>query len=177
MSKTQILVLDEATAAVDLQTDKLIQEAIKSNFTNLTVLTIAHRLNTIMEADKILVMDAGKVVEFAQPLVLLQRPEGHFTSLLKETGIDSFKKLKKIAEDKFVKSGRLLESIPFIIDHDNIIIDSKTGLDVANKRISTIEEISLDGNSLDDRLDGQSYTDSVHLSIMNENSLQEVVKF
>jgi len=92
-SKTQIQVLDEATAAVDLQTDMLIQKAIKENFKDLTVLTIAHRLNTIIEADKILFMDAEKVMEFAPPLVLLQRPDGYFNGLLKETGLDSYNKL------------------------------------------------------------------------------------
>jgi ABC-type multidrug transport system ATPase subunit len=100
LSKTRILVLDEATAAVDLQTDKLIQEAIKKNFANFTVLTIAHRLNTIMDSDKILVMDAGRVAEFDEPLKLLENPTGHFTSLLNETGKESFDKLKKIAQDK-----------------------------------------------------------------------------
>jgi ABC-type multidrug transport system ATPase subunit len=100
LSKSQILVLDEATAAVDLQTDMLIQQAIKENFANLTVMTIAHRLNTVMESDKIMVMDAGRVVEFDEPLALLERPDGHFTSLLRETGQESFEKLKKVAEDK-----------------------------------------------------------------------------
>ena len=100
LSKTKILVLDEATAAVDLQTDKLIQETIKRNFANFTVLTIAHRLNTIMDSDKILVMDAGKVVEFDTPLTLLKKTDGHFYNLLKETGASSFNKLKRIAEEK-----------------------------------------------------------------------------
>ncbi len=128
LTNTQILVLDEATAAVDLQTDKLIQEAIRKNFANLTVLTIAHRLNTVMTSDKILVMDAGKVVEFAPPLALLERPDGHFYNLLKETGQDSFDKLKRIAEDEAVakKLDRLV-LIDANSDSDNIILDPKTG--------------------------------------------------
>ncbi len=143
LSKTQILVLDEATAAVDLQTDKLIQNTIKENFKDLTVLTIAHRLNTIMEADKILVMDAGKVMEFAPPLVLLQRPDGHFTSLLKETGPDSFNKLKRIAEEKVINLGLTLDSVLRHHDPDNVIIDKKLGMDVAGHQILSIEEDKL----------------------------------
>jgi len=143
LSKTQILVLDEATAAVDLQTDKLIQNTIKENFKDLTVLTIAHRLNTIMEADKILVMDAGKVMEFAPPLVLLQRPDGYFTSLLKETGPDSFNKLKRIAEEKVINLGLTLDSVLRHHDPDNVIIDKKLGMDVAGHQILSIEEDKL----------------------------------
>jgi ABC-type multidrug transport system ATPase subunit len=134
LSKSQILVLDEATAAVDLQTDKLIQTTIKENFADLTVLTIAHRLNTIMEADKILVMDAGNVVEFAQPLALLSRPDGYFTQLLKQTGDESFNKLKHIAEAKAAKTQGNSAIDPFI-DPDNIIYDAKTGEDVIKKRL------------------------------------------
>jgi ABC-type multidrug transport system ATPase subunit len=136
LSKTQILVLDEATAAVDLQTDKLIQDTIKENFANLTVLTIAHRLNTIMESDKILVMDAGRVMEFAPPLALLDRPDGHFYSLLKETGKDSFNKLKKIAEDKAARNPHAQKLIDPFLDPDNVIIDPKTHENIIKKRIS-----------------------------------------
>lgn len=128
-SKSKILVLDEATAAVDLQTDKLIQTTIKKNFSEFTVLTIAHRLNTIMESDKILVMDAGKVVEFAPPLALLQIPDGHFTSLLNETGKESFEKLKKVAHDRAVQNGNLREASDLYFDPDNIVID-KSGADI-----------------------------------------------
>ncbi len=148
LSKSQILVLDEATAAVDLQTDKLIQQTIKDNFKDLTVLTIAHRLNTIMEADKILVMDSGKVMEFAPPLVLLQKQDGYFTNLLKQTGPDSFYKLKKIAEQKVTKLGLSVESARRQTDPDNVIIDKKLGIDVAGHQIMSIEETNSDNESI-----------------------------
>lgn len=124
-SKSKILVLDEATAAVDLQTDKLIQHTIKENFSNFTILTIAHRLNTIMECDKILVMDAGKVVEFGPPLALLNLNDGHFTNLLKETGESSFQKLRNIAYQKALNEGNLKESSDIHHDKNNIIIDKR----------------------------------------------------
>lgn len=131
--------MDEATAAVDPDTDKLIQNAIKTNFADFTILTIAHRLNTIMESDKILVMDAGRVVEFAPPLALLQIPDGHFTRLLKETGPASFNKLKSIAEKKAERESSPREAYDLSADPDNIILDmssipnnkpiSRTGID------------------------------------------------
>lgn len=135
ISKTKILVLDEATAAIDLQTDKLIQQSIKTNFTNQTVLTIAHRLNTIMESDKILVMDAGKVVEFAPPLALLKRPDGYFNSLLEQTGTESYNKLKQMAVDHAINSGKSIEDCENLyLDADNIALDPNTGLDITKHR-------------------------------------------
>merc|ERR1712168_1649261 len=71
LKKTKILVLDEATAAVDLETDELIQATIRKEFSDCTILTIAHRLNTIMDSDKVLVLDAGRVKEFDSPAGLL----------------------------------------------------------------------------------------------------------
>ena len=62
ISKNKILVLDEATANVDLQTDKMIQKTVRKNFEHCTVITIAHRLHTIMDYDRVLVMNAGNVV-------------------------------------------------------------------------------------------------------------------
>ncbi|XP_068682854.1 ATP-binding cassette sub-family C member 4-like [Montipora foliosa] len=82
LQKSKIIILDEATANVDYRTDRLIQEVIHSRFEDSTVLTIAHRLNTIMEYDKVLVMDQGRVVEFDNPRVLLQKNNGHFSRLV-----------------------------------------------------------------------------------------------
>ncbi|KAM9556809.1 multidrug resistance-associated protein 1 isoform 5-T6 [Guaruba guarouba] len=86
LRKSKILVLDEATAAVDLETDKLIQSTIKSQFEECTVLTIAHRLNTIMDYTRVLVLDRGEVVECDSPEHLLQQ-KGIFYSMAKDSGL------------------------------------------------------------------------------------------
>lgn len=87
LRNANILVMDEATAAVDLETDSLIQKTIREQFADRTVLTIAHRLNTIIDNDKILVMDQGKVAEYDSPDALRKNTATIFYSLLKESGM------------------------------------------------------------------------------------------
>ncbi|CAH4030899.1 unnamed protein product [Pieris brassicae] len=82
----KILLLDEATANVDAQTDALIQSAIRDHFKACTVITVAHRLNTVVDSDKILVLDAGRVMEFDHPHILLQNKKGYFRKMVAETG-------------------------------------------------------------------------------------------
>ncbi|CAF4915112.1 unnamed protein product [Pieris macdunnoughi] len=82
----KILLLDEATANVDAQTDALIQSAIRDHFKACTVITVAHRLNTVVDSDKILVLDAGHVMEFDHPHILLQNRKGYFRKMVAETG-------------------------------------------------------------------------------------------
>lgn len=87
LRKTRILVLDEATAAVDLETDDLIQSTIRTEFADCSVITIAHRLNTIMDYDRIAVLDNGLVVEFASPTELLRNKNGIFFGMAKDAGL------------------------------------------------------------------------------------------
>lgn len=72
LRRTKILVLDEATSNVDSSTDQLIQSTIRTAFKDCTVLTIAHRLNTIIDSDRIMVLDAGRLAEFDSPATLLK---------------------------------------------------------------------------------------------------------
>ncbi|XP_060530036.1 multidrug resistance-associated protein 1-like isoform X5 [Cylas formicarius] len=87
LRKTKVLILDEATAAVDLETDDLIQKTIRTKFNDCTVLTIAHRLNTIMDSDRVIVLDKGRIVEFDSPAALLRRPETIFYGMCKDAGL------------------------------------------------------------------------------------------
>ncbi|KAL7050851.1 hypothetical protein ACKWTF_004247 [Chironomus riparius] len=100
LRENKILVMDEATANVDPQTDGLIQKTIRLKFAECTVLTIAHRLNTVIDSDKILVMDAGRCVEFGTPHELLSKINEPriFYNMLKESGKETFESLKKSAE-------------------------------------------------------------------------------
>ncbi|XP_058507568.1 canalicular multispecific organic anion transporter 1 [Solea solea] len=100
LRKTRILILDEATAAVDLETDNLIQNTIRKQFSHCTVLTIAHRLHSIMDSSRVMVLDAGKIVEFDAPGYLLEK-RGIFYAMAKDAGIttDAIAKDAGIAAD------------------------------------------------------------------------------
>ncbi|KAG5877618.1 hypothetical protein JTB14_015566 [Gonioctena quinquepunctata] len=101
LRNNKILMLDEATANVDPQTDALIQKTIRTKFADCTVLTVAHRLNTIMDSDKVLVLDAGQVVEYDHPHVLLQNKDGVFFKLVEESGPSMAERFYKVAAESF----------------------------------------------------------------------------
>ena len=77
--------LDEATSALDLETDSVIQKTIRESFVDVTILTIAHRINTVVDYDKVLVLDHGTIVE--SPQKLLNDPQSKFYELAKDAGI------------------------------------------------------------------------------------------
>ncbi|CAG9768726.1 unnamed protein product [Ceutorhynchus assimilis] len=108
--KNKILVLDEATASVDPHTDSLIQTTIRVKFADCTVLTIAHRLHTIMDSDKVLVMDAGRALEFAHPYELLQNKRSIFYSLVEQTGKAMAKNLLDIATKTYTTQRGIIKT-------------------------------------------------------------------
>ncbi|KAG0195760.1 Multidrug resistance-associated protein 7, partial [Mortierella sp. GBA30] len=87
LRKTSLLVLDDATAAIDLETDALVQQIIRQKFSDCTVLTIAHRIDTVMDSDRIMVLDQGKIVEYDLPLRLLSDSDQSFTPWLRSLAI------------------------------------------------------------------------------------------
>jgi ABC-type multidrug transport system fused ATPase/permease subunit len=97
LRNSRVLLLDEATAAVDNETDAMIQTMVRKNFKSQTVFTIAHRLNTIMDSTRVMVLDKGKLVEFDTPAKLLENPDSIFTSMVDATGPASAEYLRKIA--------------------------------------------------------------------------------
>ncbi|XP_066872982.1 ATP-binding cassette sub-family C member 4 isoform X1 [Kogia breviceps] len=86
LRKNRILIIDEATANVDPRTDELIQKKIREKFAQCTVLTIAHRLNTIIDSDRIMVLDSGRLKEYDEPYVLLQNRDSLFYKMVQQLG-------------------------------------------------------------------------------------------
>lgn len=99
LRNNKILILDEATANVDSQTDSLIQDTIRKRFSECTVITVAHRLHTIMDSDKVMVIDAGEIVEFDHPFLLIQKSDGAFKHLLDQTDRSTAAALELIANN------------------------------------------------------------------------------
>lgn len=100
--------LDEATAAVDRETDAQIQEVVRKALAGVTVISIAHRLDTIIDFDRVIVMDAGRVVEFDTPAELL-REGGHFADLVRSTGPDTEARLREAAfSAEQIRCGKLV---------------------------------------------------------------------
>ena len=86
LRNAKVLILDEATSNVDNQGDEVIQKTIREEFQHCTVLTIAHRLHTIMDSDRIMVLDQGAVKEIGAPSELLENEAGAFTALVQRAG-------------------------------------------------------------------------------------------
>ncbi|KAI8620137.1 P-loop containing nucleoside triphosphate hydrolase protein [Chytriomyces sp. MP71] len=98
LRQSKVLFIDEATASVDIETDTYIQKVIREDFADATVICIAHRLGTLIDYDRILVLDAGRVKEFDTPHNLLGIPDSAFSSLVDETGAANAKMLRGLAE-------------------------------------------------------------------------------
>ncbi|CAD5123707.1 DgyrCDS12027 [Dimorphilus gyrociliatus] len=130
LRKNKILIIDEATANVDSNTDSLIQEVVRERFENCTVLTIAHRLETIIDSDRVFVVDAGRIAENDHPYNLLQNEAGLFYKLVEQGGKKKADSLRQSAYNsylghspQYVKSGGL-SAVPEI-SHIDLIEDDE----------------------------------------------------
>jgi len=101
LRNNKIIVMDEATANVDPKTDALIQRTIKDKFSHCSIITIAHRLHSIIDNDRIIVLDHGNLEEYGHPHTLLQNPKGIFSSMVAQNGKSSETMLRRIAEEAY----------------------------------------------------------------------------
>jgi ABC-type multidrug transport system fused ATPase/permease subunit len=98
LNKTKVIVFDEATAHVDHESDQLIQETIRNEFSDCTTLTIAHRLDTIIGSDRVIVLENGSIVEQGKPIDLLNASNGYFYGLCAENGPEYVASLKEMCK-------------------------------------------------------------------------------
>ncbi|CAK1548541.1 unnamed protein product [Leptosia nina] len=103
LAKNKLMVLDEATANVDPNTDALIQKSIRKHFTNCTVITVAHRLHTVADSDRVVVMEAGRIMECGHPHELLQKTDGYFTKMVQQLGPASEQSLRELANTAYLE--------------------------------------------------------------------------
>lgn len=102
LCKNRFLILDEPTANVDRQTDQLLHEALCKSFPSATILSVAHRLDTVIENDYILVLGSGRVLEFGTPSDLLEK-DRHFASMVRESGDTMSQDLRRRARESSIK--------------------------------------------------------------------------
>ncbi|CAM9167469.1 unnamed protein product, partial [Hapterophycus canaliculatus] len=109
LQRSQILVMDEATANIDEHTDSLIQDVVRTSFKGKTVIMVAHRLNTVIDCDQVVVISEGSIVEEGHPHLLLQAhgtpstagtyPSTSLSSMVEETGGTSATHLRRLARE------------------------------------------------------------------------------
>ncbi|XP_029676431.1 probable multidrug resistance-associated protein lethal(2)03659 [Formica exsecta] len=130
LRNNRLLVLDEATANIDSHTDALIQDTIRRNFKECTVITIAHRLNTVIDSNRIIVMENGCIVEFGSPYELLHKPDGYFKQMVEKTDKQMAQNLLEQAKKAYQKNddNRNLNLSTQNSSESNIIITEQTKL-------------------------------------------------
>nr|XP_009665672.1 PREDICTED: multidrug resistance-associated protein 4 isoform X2 [Struthio camelus australis] len=119
LKKNRILIIDEATANVDPRTDEFIQKTIREKFAQCTVLTIAHRLNTIIDSDKIMVLDAGRLKEYDEPYILLQEKDGLFYKMVQQVGKTEAASLIETAKRVYFS-----KNYPEVVQNGQLAMDS-----------------------------------------------------
>ncbi|XP_056122936.1 multidrug resistance-associated protein 4 [Rhinichthys klamathensis goyatoka] len=128
LRKNRILIIDEATANVDPRTDELIQKTIREKFKECTVLTIAHRLNTIIDSDRILVLDAGRIHEYDAPHVLLQNQNGILFKMVQQTGKAEASSLLQTAKQAYMNRSPAHQLNGFATTGDGSLVIFETAL-------------------------------------------------
>ena len=96
LQNTRVLLLDEATSSVDFDTDQVVQDTIRASFQDTTILTIAHRINTVIDNDRILVLDDGNVAEYDRPIALLSNPKSALSKIVGKSRAGMLARLREV---------------------------------------------------------------------------------
>ncbi|KAJ3271079.1 hypothetical protein HDV01_007092 [Terramyces sp. JEL0728] len=101
VKKPKLLILDEASSSIDGEADKLLQSVLRKSLRDTTIISIAHRLNTIADFDRVLVLDQGRLSEYDAPHILLQDEDSEFTKLVESSGSSNAAAIRQIAKSKY----------------------------------------------------------------------------
>ncbi|KAF9581339.1 hypothetical protein BGW38_001686 [Lunasporangiospora selenospora] len=115
LTQARVIIMDEATASVDVATDVMLQRAIRVDFAQSTVLTIAHRLNTVIDYSRVLVLDHGEIKEFDTPANLLKNSDSIFSAMVDETGPTNAALLRSLASAAAASGGKAVVPVEAIV--------------------------------------------------------------
>ena len=130
--------MDEATASIDSETDQRIQQTIREEFAESTVITIAHRLDTIIDNDKIIVMENGLIAEMGTPRELLEKKNGIFLNMVEKTGMSN--SLREIATTRLTSDTKRRNSLNNNNNNNN---NNKNNNIPSKKEEETIQNINI----------------------------------
>lgn len=130
LRQPKILLMDEATASVDMENDALIQETVRRQFKTSTVVTIAHRLHTVVESDIVMVLDKGYITEYDRPELLIQTQKSQFRGLIEATGPSSSNHLFKMIQDNERSPARLQRNPTWIRKQRDVQREEEYLLDI-----------------------------------------------
>jgi len=145
LRRPKVLVLDEATASIDAETDLAIQNIVRTQLNSCTVLTIAHRLHTIMDYDRVLVMDDGEIGEYDTPAQLARKPGGLLAKLIEETGPESAAYLRRIAAGEKLHKDTHAKLVRNSVDNERASVDRASVDRASSGGMNLMTRASIDG--------------------------------
>ncbi|KAL7295968.1 hypothetical protein TKK_0010526 [Trichogramma kaykai] len=167
LKHTRIIILDEATASVDPEKDALVRNTIRSKYSDCTVITVSHKLDSVLDNDRVLVIDDGRVIEYDHPHVLLQNENSLFTKLAKQMGETKYEKLKKDAQEMY----KLINKTETMTENTHAVETQYNG---GVKNVDNKKSVDNSDSEFTDAVDVQSNKSAMSLGSVKETENSDI---